>query len=300
MSAWIPSVRPSSSPWPRRRRSSSFGMPGAFRSFGQAPSGSWCQAAKGIWEHSLKFNDSSSGEWLNASTKSAAPSAPFVSLLKHLQCFVRINLSKTRWNSDKRRYQIHHLKLNNLQQRQIKEPSTISLCEARCEICLLQVEPLLHYELFATLLPGSENTRKDPTLPAAASGSTLEANLRLHLLLGCLCWSTCSVLSASNCWKDVGTRRQAGARYPIHLKPIQINSNSYDIIPQLHKPIQIWPRDNFRQRQINTRRKKENLQPFLSAGRKNWNLPSSSWSHLALRTFCHAPAGISITLPRKF
>ena len=40
-------------------------------------------------------NSSSCVHWLKASNKSAAPSAPFVSVSKHLQCFVRNNLSKT-------------------------------------------------------------------------------------------------------------------------------------------------------------------------------------------------------------
>ena len=103
-----PSVRPSSSPRSRRRRSSSSGMPTAARSFGQAPSGSCCQAAAGILEHSLKFNTSSRDDWLNACRRSAAPSAPFVSVSKHLQCFVRKNLSKARRDRDTWRYTISH------------------------------------------------------------------------------------------------------------------------------------------------------------------------------------------------
>ena len=61
----------------------------------------FCHAPAGIWLQPVKTNSSSSGEWLNASSKSAAPSAPFVSLLKHLQCFVRNNLSKRHWDEDK-------------------------------------------------------------------------------------------------------------------------------------------------------------------------------------------------------
>ena len=44
-----------------------------------------------------------------------------------------------------------------------------------------------HPEVVATLLRGSENSHKNSTLPAAANDSRLEANLRRHLLLGCLC-----------------------------------------------------------------------------------------------------------------
>ena len=111
-------------------------MPSALCSFGHAPSGSCCQAAAGISEHSRKFNPSSCVDWLNASSKSAAPSAPFVSLSKHLQCFVRINLLKRCWEGDKSWYTITHpgqlqliidnftnltmlLNTNNFQQRQI-------------------------------------------------------------------------------------------------------------------------------------------------------------------------------------
>ena len=84
--------------------SSSFGMPSALCSFGHAPSGSCCQAAAGISEHPRKFNSSSRGDWLNAPSKSAAPSAPFVSPSKHLQCFVRINLLKRCWEGDNSKY----------------------------------------------------------------------------------------------------------------------------------------------------------------------------------------------------
>ena len=61
----------------------------------------FCQAPAGISEQSMKSNSSSNGDWLKASSKSAAPCVPCVSLLKHLQCFVRINLSKTRSDEDK-------------------------------------------------------------------------------------------------------------------------------------------------------------------------------------------------------
>ena len=89
-----PSVRPSTCSRPLRRRSSSSGMPFAEHSFGQAPSGSCCQAPFGICEQPSKNNPSSCVEWLNAWSKSAAPSAPWVPLTKHLQCFVSIDPSK--------------------------------------------------------------------------------------------------------------------------------------------------------------------------------------------------------------
>ena len=105
-----PSVRPSTSPRPRIRRSPS-SAPG---SFGQAPSGTFCHAAAGIWLQPLKPKFSSCVDWLNAWSRSAAPSAPFVSVSKHLQCFVRNNLSKTPSDSDKCRYTIHlkHIQVN--------------------------------------------------------------------------------------------------------------------------------------------------------------------------------------------
>ena len=161
-----PSVRPSSSLRPRKRRSSSSGIPRVTCSFGQAPSGSFCHAPVGIWEHLSKSNPSSCVDWLKASSKSAAPFAPFVSVSKHLQCFVKINLSKTPWDYDKCRYTIHlkpiqvnldsHDNFTNLCKSELgkhptetnkyayktRKPSTITLCEAHVEICILQVEPL--------------------------------------------------------------------------------------------------------------------------------------------------------------
>ena len=83
----------------------------AFFKFSHLAPCSFCQAPAGIWEQSVKSNSSSSVDWLKACRRSAAPSAPFVCLLKHLQCFVRIDLSKTLWDYDKCRYTIH-LKTN--------------------------------------------------------------------------------------------------------------------------------------------------------------------------------------------
>ena len=181
------------------------------------------------------------------------------------------NPSKTHTN----KFTIPTMLLNpcNFQQTQIntrrkqEKPSTISLCEAPCEICLLQVEPLCTTNFFATPLLGSDYSQKS-TLPAVSPGSTLEANLRLHLLLGCHCRSTCSVLPASIFRKHLGTTTSPGT---IHLKPIQVNSNSYD--------------------NLTHRRKQENLQPILSA-RHPVKSAFFKFSHLAPRTFCHDAAGI--------
>ena len=109
-----------------------------------------------------------------------------------------------------------------------------------------------HYELFATLLRGSANSQRKPTLPAVWTGSALQANLPLHLLLSQYCWSTCSVLSASICWKDVGKATSPGTFY---LKPVSGNSDSYDNFTILTMLLNSC---NFQQRQINTRRRREN------------------------------------------
>ena len=132
-----------------------------------------------------------------------------------------------------------------------------------------------HHELFATMPLGSENSVWKPTLPGVTTGSRLEANLRLHLLLGCHCRSTCSVLPESICRKHLGTTTSPGT---IHLKPIQVNSNSYD---------------NFTHR-----RKQENLQPILSA-RHPLKWAFFKLDHLAPWSFCHAAAGIRGQLRRS-
>ena len=94
-----------------------------------------------------------------------------------------------------------------------------------------------HHELFATPLLGSDNSSKKSTLPAAATGSTLpvvnltlRVNLRLHLHLSCFLRSTCSVLSETICWKDVGKATSPGT---FHLKPISANSDSYTTTSQI-------------------------------------------------------------------
>ena len=94
-----------------------------------------------------------------------------------------------------------------------------------------------HPELFATLLRGSANSRQNSTLPAASIGSRLQANLRLHLLLGCLRRSTCRVLSESICRKQLGTTTSAGIQSSIiHLK---LKPSQLQLIRQVHKSMQI-------------------------------------------------------------
>ena len=93
-----------------------------------------------------------------------------------------------------------------------------------------------HYELFARPLLGSENRQRNPTLPAVSTGSTLQANLRRHLLLGCFRWSTCSVLSESICWKHVETVISGGISFILNpYRSLQVNSNSYNNITNLYK-----------------------------------------------------------------
>ena len=123
----------------------------------------FCHAPAGICEQPAKSNSSSSGDWLNAWSKSAATSAPWVPSLKHLQCFARGNLFKdvgkatrprtfylkpTRlipnqiWQSFWIQTVSNRDKLNTRRKQEKPMPSTISLCEALSEICLLQVGPI--------------------------------------------------------------------------------------------------------------------------------------------------------------
>ena len=118
-----------------------------------------------------------------------------------------------------------------------------------------------------------------------STGSRLEANLRRPLLLSFLRWSTCSVLSETICRQHPETAN--ACMYIIHLRPVQVNSNSYDNLPNLYKSeLEHLPTET-----NNTCRKQEDLQPFLSA-RHHKKFASFKLSHLALRTFCHAPVGI--------
>ena len=128
-----------------------------------------------------------------------------------------------------------------------------------------------HYELFATPLLGSENSGKKSTFPAVSTGSTLQVNLLLHLHLSCLCRSTCSVLSETICWKDVGKATSPGT---FHLKPIQVNSDSYDNFTNLTMLLNSC---NFQQRQMHAAEKKKTFNHFSLRGTL-WNLPSSSWA----------------------
>ena len=97
-----------------------------------------------------------------------------------------------------------------------------------------------HYGLFAMLLRGSDNSWPNTTLPAGTTDSTLEADLRLHLLLACLCWSTCSVLGLSESIRliHLGTTTSVGTQSI--LNPSQLGL--VWLIRQLHKYIQIWTR----------------------------------------------------------
>ena len=119
-----------------------------------------------------------------------------------------------------------------------------------------------HYEFFATPLLGSDCRRKDPSFPAVSTGSRLQANLRVHLLLACLCRSTCSALSESI---SVG---KATSPRTFHLKPIQVNSNSYTTTSQIWQSFWIQTVSN---------RDRGTL----------WNLPSASsatWHHAVFAT----------------
>ena len=153
-----------------------------------------------------------------------------------------------------------------------------------------------HLEVDATLLRGCAHSHKNPSFPAVSTDSKLEANLRRPLLLscydqstflGCQRRSTCSVLSASICRKKSWDYDKC--RYTIHLKLIQINSNSYDNFTNL--TLMLLNSNNFQPRQMHAAENKKTPQPFLSA--RHWRKSASfKWSHLALRTFCHAAAGI--------
>ena len=77
---------------PRSLRFSWTEMPHEYCSFGQAPLGTQCHAAAGIWEQLLKSTTSSSCEWSSAPSRSAAPS-PWSR--KHLQCLSKVKS----WNN---------------------------------------------------------------------------------------------------------------------------------------------------------------------------------------------------------
>ena len=175
------------------------------------------------------------------------PSAPFVLGSKHLQCFVSIDLSKTRWDYDKCRYPIHHLNSCNFQQTQIYarrkqgKPSTISLCEAPIEICLLQIEPLSTTKFLPRCCWDLRTPGKIQLFQQRRVAQGLKQICGSICSLGVFVEAPAVFWSETICRKHLGTTT-SWCRYPIHLKPIQINSNSYDIIRQLHKPIQILTR----------------------------------------------------------
>ena len=92
-----------------------------------------------------------------------------------------------------------------------------------------------HHEVFARPLLGSENSHWNPTLPAGTTGSRLQANLWLHLLLSCLCRSTCSVLSESICRKHLETAISAGIQSILNpSRSLRVNSDSYDNFTNLY------------------------------------------------------------------
>ena len=142
-----------------------------------------------------------------------------------------------------------------------------------------------HHAVFARPLLGSENSWPNTTLPAVATDSTLEANLRLHLLLACLCRSTCSVLSESICRKHVRTRTKW--RYTIHLKPIQVYTNSYDNFTKL---TMLLNSNNFQQRQTHPDQNKKTFANFSLRGTRR-NLPSSNWATLHYELFARPLLG---------
>ena len=73
-------------PSPQMRCSSSSGTPGVFEglSLGQAPDGTRCHAAAGIWLHLSKSNSSKVIALPRTWRRSAAPSTPLLSSPKHL------------------------------------------------------------------------------------------------------------------------------------------------------------------------------------------------------------------------
>ena len=244
-----------------------------------------CHAAAGICEQSEKFNSSSRDDWLNACRRSSAPSAPFVSPLKHLRCFVRINRSKRRWDRDKCRYIIQQvnsnlydnftnltmlLDSNNFQQRHGENKKTFNHFSLRGTMWNLPSSSLAnwHHAVFARPLLGSENSVQYSTLPAAANDSTLAEDLVLHLHLSCHCGSTCSVLSESIRRKDVETATSAG------MSLILNTSQSYHNSTNLYK-------SELGQRPTETHTRPEETRkplPRFSLLGTQRNLPSSSWA----------------------
>ena len=110
----------------------------------------------------------------------------------------------------------------------------------------------LRPEVVATLLRGSDYSRKDSSTPAVSTDSTLEAHVRIHLLLGSLCRSTCSAWSKTICRIYLGTTTSAGTQSIFNLSR---STWTHKTASQIHTNLNS---NNFQQRQINTRRKQEN------------------------------------------
>ena len=240
-------------------------------------------------------------EWLNAWSKSAAPSAPWVSLSKHLQCFVRINqdvwkatcagtihlkpmqVNPNSWDNFTNLYS--NLNSDNMQQRQKntrrkqENTSTISLCEAQVEICLLQVEPL-----------GTTNflPRCCRDLIAVTKNQLIQL-CRLAQGFKQICGALCSFRVSV---EAPAVFCQKVCQNTLGLRPVQVynpsnNSDPYDNFTNLNSSI-FHETDKY----TLTGDKQGNLQPILSARHQLKICLSSSWSHLAPCNFCHAAAGI--------
>ena len=275
---------------------------------------SFCHAPAGIWLQKRRSNSSSSGDWLNASNKSAAPSAPCVSLSKHLQCFVRI-MSESIWrkhlgtsasagiqsisnpsrstpthttNSQIWRCFWNRTTSNGDKKGAAKNKKNFNHFSLRGTQRILPPSSWATWRrwVFATPLLGSDYSRKDPSLPAVSTGSGLQINLRLQLHLACDCRSTCSVLSESICWKDVGKARSAGIQSI--LNPCR-STQTHTRTSQIWRCF--WNRTTSNRDKKRRCKKQEKLQPFLSA--RHWEkFAFFKLSHLAPLSLCHAPAGI--------
>ena len=268
---------------------------------------SLCHAPAGIWLQQERSKSSSCVDWLNASSRSAAPSA---SLLKHLQCFVRINLLKGCWEGEKCRYTIHLkpmqvnsnsydkftnltmlLKSNNFQRRQKrrckKQEKLQPFLSARhsenfASFKLSHLAPLSLCHAPAGIWLQQERSKSSSCVDwlRASNKSAAPAAPCVWLLKHLQCFARITLLKG--CWEG------EKCRYTIHLKPMQVNSNSYENFTNL---TMLLKSNNFQQRQLHTGIKQENLQPFLSARHR----PKSAFfklSHLAPCSFCHAAAGI--------
>ena len=135
------------------------------------------------------------------------------------------------------------------------------------------------HEVFATLLLGSDCSRQKSTLPAVSTGSRLQANLRRPLLLSCVRWSTCSVLSETMSIKhgDEDKVKVQVRSCTFHLKPTQVNLDSYDHFTSLCKSeLGQHPTETNKYAIIRVKKKKT-FNHFSLRGTQRI-LPSSSWA----------------------